>query len=96
MTDNQSPLSLLRQSVAKLDQYEKLALAAFLVGTSNPQFLGFAMPEDMADDDYLTKACELAKKFPSARKIFFAIQILEAQIDRDEFNESDGLITNNQ
>jgi len=91
MTDNQAPLILLRQSVAKLDQYEKLALAAYLVGTSNPKFPGFSGPDDAEDDNYLTKACDLARNFPSATKIFFAIELLERHIDRDEFDEGDGL-----
>lgn len=45
------------------------------------------MPEDGTVGDNLTKACDLARQFPSATKIFFAIELLELQIDRDEFEE---------
>lgn len=82
-------LTALRSTVTQLDQYEKLALAAFLVGTSNPKFPGFTMPEDGTVENNLAEACDLAKPFPSATKIFFAIELLELQIDRDEFEEDE-------
>lgn len=84
-------LSVLRSTVAQLDQYDQLALAAFLVGTSNPKFPGFTMPQDGTVETNLAEACELARTFPNATKIFFAIELLELQIDRDEFDEDDGL-----
>lgn len=83
-------LTALRSSVAQLDQYEKLALATFLTGTSNPKFQATVIPEDETLGHNLGKAFELAKPFPNATKIFFAIELLELQIDRDEFEEDEG------
>jgi hypothetical protein len=82
-------LTALRSIVAKLNQYEQLALATFLTGTSNPQFQATAIPEDETLGYNLGKAFELAKLFPNATKIFFAIELLELQIDRDEFEEGE-------
>jgi|GEM_PF-3309643 len=85
-TDN---LTALRSAVAQLDQYERLALATFLTGTSNPKFQATVIPEDETFGYNLGKAFELAKPFPSATKIFFAIELLELQIDRDEFEDDE-------
>jgi hypothetical protein len=84
-------LTALRSSVAQLDQYEKLALATFLTGTSNPKFQAMVIPEDETLGYNLGKAFELAKPFSSATKIFFAIELLELQIDRDEEEDGDEL-----
>lgn len=89
MTDNQSPLTLLRESVRQLDQPEKLALATYLTGTSNPKFQSRIIPEDEGFSHNMAKAMEVARIFPSATKIFFAIELLELQIDRDEFEDED-------
>lgn len=93
MTDTEIPqLNLLRQAVTNLDQHEKLALATFLTGTSNPQFQNLVLiPESDKLTTDLAEACELSSLFSSAARIFFAIELLELQIDRDEFDEGDGL-----
>lgn len=83
-TDDLNDLTTLRSTVAQLDQYEKLALAAFLVGTSNPKFPGFTMPEDGTVGTNLAKACDLARTFPNATKIFFAIELLQFCQDKQE------------
>lgn len=89
MTDNQAPLTILRESVRQLDQPEKLALATYLTGTSNPKFQSHIIPKDEGFGYNMAKAMEVARTFPSATKIFFAIELLELQTDRDEFEEEE-------
>jgi hypothetical protein len=38
----------------------------------------------------LAEACELSAIFPTDTRIFFAIELLELQIDREEFEEDEG------
>lgn len=91
MTDTEPfQLNLLRQAVSNLNQHEKLALATFLTGTANPSFQDLVAISDKLTGD-LEEACELSNLFSPSAKIFFAIELLEMQIDRDEFDEGDGL-----
>ena len=82
-------LTALRSAVANLDQYEKLALATYLTGTSNPKFQGLVIPDMDKLTAQLAEACELSAIFPTATRIFFAIELLELQIDRDSFDEDE-------
>ena len=82
-------LSALRSSVANLDQHEKLALATYLTGTSNPKFQDLVIPDMDKLTGQLAEACELSAIFPTATRIFFAIKLLELQIDRDSFEEDE-------
>lgn len=86
MNENDA-LTALRSATAKLDQHEKLALATYLTGTSNPKFQGLVIPDMDKLTPQLAEACELSAIFPTATRIFFAIELLELQIDRDEFEE---------
>jgi len=85
----------LRSAVAQLDQAEKLALATYLTGRSNPKFQGLITPDMDKLTGQLAEACELSAIFPTDTRIFFAIKLLELQIDRDSFekdeDEGDGL-----
>jgi len=83
-------LTALRSAVARLNQAEKLALATYLTGTSNPKFQGLVTPDMDKLTVELAEACELSAIFPTDTRIFFAIELLELQIDRDEFEEEDG------
>jgi hypothetical protein len=47
------------------------------------------IPEDETLGYNLGKAFELAKPFSSATKIFFAIELLELQVDRDSFEKDE-------
>ncbi len=91
MTETEAPqLNLLRQAVANLNQYEKLALATFLTGTSNPSFQDLVViPESDKLTTDLAEACELSRLFSPDARIFFAIELLELQIDRDSFDEDE-------
>ena len=83
-------LTALRSAVANLDQAEKLALATYLTGTSNPKFQELVIPDFDKLTGQLAEACELSAIFPTATRIFFAIELLELQINRDEFEEDEG------
>ena len=82
-------LTALRSAVAQLDQAEKLALATYLTGTSNPQFQGLVTPDMDKLTGQLAEACELSAIFPTDTRIFFAIELLELQIDRDSFEKDE-------
>jgi hypothetical protein len=91
MNNPEASLTLLRQAVADFNRYDKLALATYLTGSSNPkhQYL-IELPDWGKLSSKLADACELSDRFTPAAKIFFAIELLELQIDRDEFDDGDG------
>jgi hypothetical protein len=91
MTETEAPqLNLLRQAIANLNQHEKLALATFLTGTSNPSFQDLVVtPESDKLTTDLAEACELSRLFSPDTRIFFAIELLELQIDRDSFEKDE-------
>ena len=82
-------LTALRSAVAQLDQAEKLALATYLTGTSNPKFQGLVSLDMDKLTGQLAEACELSAIFPTDTRIFFAIELLELQIDRDSFEKDE-------
>lgn len=77
-------LTTLRSAVANLDQHEKLALATYLTGTSNPKFQGLVIPDMDKLTAQLAEACELSAIFPTAARIFFAIELLQDCQDEEE------------
>ena len=81
-------LTALRSAVAQLDQAEKLALATYLTGTSNPKFQGLVNLDMDKLTAQLAEVCELSAIFPTDTRIFFAIELL--QFCQDE-EEDDGL-----
>jgi len=85
----ETDLTALQSAVAQLDQAEKLALATYLTGTSNPKFQGLVTPDMDKLTGQLAEACELSAIFPTDTRIFFAIELLELQIDRDSFEKDE-------
>jgi hypothetical protein len=82
-------LAILRSSVARLSEDEKLALAAFLgldctVHISSP-ILG---EETHLFPDNLKETLSVVTEFPRTAKLAFAIELLQAQLDEED---GDGL-----
>lgn len=90
MTDTQSPLTLLRNAIALLDNAERLALATWLTATANPKFRYLSeLPDWEKLSSRLADTCELSGVLLPAQKISFAIELLALQVDRDAFDEEE-------
>ena len=85
----QISLTALQQAVTKLDRNQKLALATFLTGTSNPKyppkFLATPKLEDVLELE-LVEACHLIAELdcPHNLKIFWAIELLTENCEKFE------------
>lgn len=92
MTDTQSPLTLLRNAIALLDNAERLALATWLTATANPKFRYLSeLPDWEKLSSRLADTCELSGVLLPTQKISFAIELLALQVDRKAFDEGSGL-----
>jgi hypothetical protein len=90
-TMNQSDaLTVLRSSVAQLEQDEKLALAAFLAleSTVYVSYPAFQEKEGFRED--LQKAFEATTKFSRGTKLAFAIELLQHQLSKAQEDKNDG------
>jgi len=76
-------LTALRSAVVQLNDSEKLALATYLTKDCNPDFwLNIYTDADHSAIDAVDDVFQVCTGFPIKQKLAFAIELLDAQLDR--------------